>query len=129
MNSVPAQTRHSLLASATVAPRATAASVGRSPAAPVIAAITQSAGRCSSLDDRIRARGRLDPGSGERVLEFGITFRVGDAATRASSSRASLASALAFFGSGDRLDPIAARLALEQIDRAGADRAGRTETP
>ncbi len=40
----PAETRHSLLASATTAPRRTAASVGRRPAAPTIAAITQSAG-------------------------------------------------------------------------------------
>ncbi len=45
---LPAQTRHSLLASATMAPRSAAASVGASPAAPVIAAITQSAGRCAA---------------------------------------------------------------------------------
>jgi hypothetical protein len=44
----PAQTRHSLLASATAAPRRTAASVGPSPAAPTIAAITQSAGRSAA---------------------------------------------------------------------------------
>ena len=50
MNSAPAQTRHSLLASATVAPRSTAASVGFSPAAPLIAAITQSAGRSRRFD-------------------------------------------------------------------------------
>jgi hypothetical protein len=48
MNSPPAQTRHSLLASATVAPRSAAASVGARLAAPVIAAITQSAGRCAA---------------------------------------------------------------------------------
>ena len=45
MNNAPAQTRHSLLASATVPPRSTAASVGSSPVAPAIAAMTQSAGR------------------------------------------------------------------------------------
>ena len=45
MNRLPAQTRHSLLASASVAPRSIAASAGSSPAAPVIAPITHSAGR------------------------------------------------------------------------------------
>ena len=44
----PAQTRHSLLASATVAPRSAAASVGLRLAAPVIAAMTHSAGRCAA---------------------------------------------------------------------------------
>ena len=41
----PAQTRVSLLASATTAPRRTAASVASRPAAPTMADITQSAGR------------------------------------------------------------------------------------
>jgi hypothetical protein len=44
----PAQTRASLLASATMAPRSMAESVGASPAAPVIADITQSAGRAAA---------------------------------------------------------------------------------
>ena len=43
MNRSPAQTSASLLAKATAAPRRTASSVGGSPAAPTIAAITQSA--------------------------------------------------------------------------------------
>ena len=48
MNIAPAQTRHSLLASATVAPRLAAASVGFSPTEPLTAAITQSAGRSAA---------------------------------------------------------------------------------
>src|SRR5207342_1904958 len=48
MKKSPAQTRHSLLASATVAPRSTAASAGFNPAAPLTAAITQSAGRAAA---------------------------------------------------------------------------------
>ena len=52
MNTSPAQTRHSLLASATVTPRSAAAIAGFSPAAPLIAAITQFAGRCGRLDHR-----------------------------------------------------------------------------
>ena len=48
MNKPPAHTSISLLASATMAPRSAAASVGRNPAAPVIAPITHSAGRCAA---------------------------------------------------------------------------------
>ena len=55
----PAQTRHSLLASATVAPRSIAASVGFNPIAPLIAAITQSAGRCAASMQRVLARPQL----------------------------------------------------------------------
>ena len=46
--SAPAQTSASLLASATSAPRRMAASVGASPAAPTIAAMTHSAGRIAA---------------------------------------------------------------------------------
>ena len=67
MNSAPAQTRHSLLASATVAPRSIAASVGLRPMAPLIAAITQSAGRCAaSMQRRLAGRG-LDAGARQRA--------------------------------------------------------------
>ena len=65
MNIAPAQTRHSLLASATVAPRLAAASVGFNPTEPLIAAITQSAGRsAASISGGLAAR-RLDAGAGQ----------------------------------------------------------------
>ena len=48
MNTSPAVTRHSLLASATRRPCRTAAMVGRRPAAPMMPAITQSAGRSAA---------------------------------------------------------------------------------
>src|ERR1700733_3166936 len=48
MKKSPAHTRHSLFASATVAPRSTAASAGFSPAAPLTAAIIQYAGRAAA---------------------------------------------------------------------------------
>src|SRR6185437_15492508 len=48
VTSAPAQTSTSLLASATMAPRRTASSVGAKPAAPTIAAIIQSAGRAAA---------------------------------------------------------------------------------
>ena len=60
MNRPPAQTSVSLLASAMIAPRSAAASVGLSPAAPVIAPITQSAGPLRRLDHRAFARASLD---------------------------------------------------------------------
>ena len=48
MKSGPAQTRHSLFASATSAPRRTASIVGARPAAPTIADMTQSEGRAAA---------------------------------------------------------------------------------
>src|SRR3984885_11797495 len=48
MKKSPAHTRHSLFASATVAPRSTAASAGFNPAAPLMAAMTQSDGRAAA---------------------------------------------------------------------------------
>ena len=78
MNTAPAQTRHSLLASATVAPRLTAASVGfRSDRAadrghhPVGRTLRR-------LDHGGLAARSLDAGAGKRVLEFAIGRRIGD---------------------------------------------------
>ena len=48
VNTAPPETRHSLLARAMVAPCLTAASVGSSPSAPTMAAITSSAGRAAA---------------------------------------------------------------------------------
>ena len=78
MNRPPAQTRHSLLASATVAPRFAAASVGSSPAAPLIAAITQSAGRSAASTSASRPARRFDAGAGRAVLQFAIGGGIGD---------------------------------------------------
>ena len=74
-SSGPAQTRLSLLASATSAPRRTAARVGASPAAPTMADITQSAGRAPASSSAV------GPGA-----DF-------DARARESASRARLSSA------------------------------------
>ena len=68
MNRAPAQTRHSLLASATMAPRRTAASVGPQPGGADDAAMTHSAGRARRLDQPPRPGRDLDPAAGERVL-------------------------------------------------------------
>ena len=62
MNSEPADTRHSLVASATMAPRRTASKVAGRPAAPTIAAITQ------SLGDGGRADQSLGPAAASTLL-------------------------------------------------------------
>jgi len=88
-NNAPAQTKHSLFASATVAPRSAAASVGARLAAPVIAAITHSAGRCAASTIAcgpllLRCVSRK-PG-----LEFAVSAGSATTAKRAPSSRASV---------------------------------------
>ena len=65
MNRPPAQTRHSLLASATVAPRSTAASVGFSPTAPLIARHHPVGRPLRRLDQRVFAGGGLDAAAGQ----------------------------------------------------------------
>src|SRR6185312_9566093 len=95
MNRLPAQTRHSLFARATVAPRSIAAIVGLRPTEPLIAAITQSAGRSA---DSINAS---SPAAASiRVPESALlrsAYAVGSETTawRAPTSRAILPSAAA----------------------------------
>ena len=128
MNSAPAQTRHSLLASATIAPRSTAASVGRKPAAPVIAAITQSAGRCAASTSALLAGRRLDARC--RPARPSVRDRRPGPRPRRSARRARARAPqapAALLLRGHRLDAIARRARAEQVDGAGADRAGRAE--
>jgi hypothetical protein len=93
MKKSPAQTRHSLFASATVAPRSTAASAGFNPAAPLTAAMTQSAGRAAA------SMTALSPAPHSVRVPANAAFssesRSGSpmAANRAPNSRASFASA------------------------------------
>ena len=67
-----------MLASATIAPRSIAASVGLRPTAPLIAAITQSAGRSRGFEQRALAGRRLDAAAGQRLLQFAVGRRIGD---------------------------------------------------
>ena len=71
ISSGPAQTRHSLLARATMAPRRAAVSVGSSPAAPTIAAMTHSAGRRAAATTASR------PASMRRPVPANAFFRAG----------------------------------------------------
>ena len=105
MNSAPAQTRHSLLASAT---RRAALDGGQrrlEPAAPVIAADHPVGRTARGFGDRLRPGRRLDAAARERGFELAIGFRIGDRREiRAPNSRASLASAAALPVGRHRLD-------------------------
>ena len=61
-----------------MAPRSAAASVGLSPAAPVIAADHPISRTLGSLDQRALAGRRLDAGAGKRILELAIGRRIAD---------------------------------------------------
>ena len=120
MNMAPAQTRHSLLASATVAPRLAAASVGFEPDRAADRGHHPFRRPLGCLDHRGLAARSFDAGAGQRVLQFADRrCRSATAAKRAFRSRASLRELRAVAVRRHRLDPVAAVAALEQIDRAG----------
>src|SRR6185436_2819137 len=124
MNSAPAQTSVSLFASATIAPRSAAASVGLRPAAPVIAPITHSVGR---LDQTAFARPRRDSAPGQRRFEIAIASRIAHhRETRAQFARERGKRFGVRIGAHG-LHAKTGALALEQVDGAGADRTGGAE--
>ena len=127
MNSPPAQTSVSLLASATIAPRSAAASVGRSPAAPVIAPITHCAGRCAASTTALSPAAGLDAGAGQRALEFAIGGLVADRREARADLARQRGQRRGIGVRTDGLDPIAPALALDQIDGARTDRSGRAQ--
>src|SRR5262249_35227366 len=95
MNRPPAHTSVSLLASATIAPRSAAASVGLRPAAPVIAPITHSAGRSAASIKPLSPAAASIPVPASAPLRSPKAAGSATAAKRAPSSRASAASAAA----------------------------------
>ena len=74
----PAHTRASLLARPTYPPRRIAARVGASPAAPVIAAMVQSACSAAAATTASAPAATLDPGASEGVTQRSIGRVVGD---------------------------------------------------
>ena len=75
----PAQTRVSLVGQTRGGARASmAARVGCKPAAPTIEAITQSAGRAAASITARLTGGDFDTGARERLLEIGVSRRIGD---------------------------------------------------
>ena len=110
-----------------MAPRSAAASVGRKLVAPVIAAITQSAGRDAASTTASSPAPALDPGARERLFQIAMQRRVRDRRkTRADLAR-NCCERRDIAMRGDRLDTIAAALLFKEIDRRGADRAGGAE--
>ena len=101
----------SLLASATMAPRRAAARVGASPAAPTIAAITQSAGRRGGLDHRLGAGRDLDAGAGQRSLQRAIARGSATTASSRTRRRACSASSSTDVAGDQRLDRDSSRVA------------------
>ena len=124
MKKSPAQTKHSLLASATVAPRSTAASAGFNPAAPLTAAITQSAGRAAASMMALSPAPHSMPGAGQGVLQFGKTRGVGDRSESRAEFPGEFGQRFDIGIRGQRLDRIAVARAAQQIHGAVADRTG-----
>ena len=117
MKKSPAQTRHSLLASATVAPRSTAASAGFNPAAPLTAAITQSAGRAAASMIALSTRAAFGARAGQSVLQFAGRVGIGDGCKSRAELAGQLRQRLHIGIRGQRLDPVAVARAAQQIHR------------
>ena len=124
MKKSPAQTRHSLFASATAAPRSTAASAGFNPAAPLTAAITQSAGRAAASMMALSPAPHSVPRAGKRVLQFAKPRRIGDRGKPRVEFAGQLGQRLHIGVRGQRLDLITVARAAQQIHGAVADRTG-----
>ena len=78
MNTSPADTRHSLLASARRRPCRAASNVGSSPAAPTIAASTQSAGSAAAAMTAAGPAATLVAGPGKQRLELTVELWIAD---------------------------------------------------
>ena len=92
----------------------------------MIAAITQSAGRCAASITRLSPAAASMPVPASASFSSAIGCRIGDGGEAGTEVARDLRQRRRFVGR-HRLDAIAAVAALEQIDRAGADRAGRAE--
>src|SRR6202051_2593359 len=128
MKKSPAQTRHSLFANATVAPRSTAASAGFSPAAPLTAAMTHTARRAPTRRPR---RGQhhssfagteSDAGAGERVFQLGKARGIGDRGKSSAEFPGQFRQPLHVGMRGQRLDLVTVARGAQQIHGAVADR-------
>ena len=127
MKKSPAQTRHSLFASATVAPRSTAASAGFNPAAPLTAAITQSAGRAAASMIALSPAPHSMPRAGQRVSQSPSRPGSAIAANRAPNSFASFARPSTLVLAVRASIWYRSREAAQQIHGAVADRTGGTQ--
>ena len=127
MNMRPASTRHSLLASATRRPCETAASVGRSPAAPMMPATTQSAGRMAASASAAGTRSGLDAGAGETRLQRRVVPIVADHGHRRAMPHGQLGQRVDVAVAGQRYHLEHMGIAAHQVERAAPHRAGRAQ--
>ena len=124
----PAQTSASLLASATRRRGGSRPASAARPAAPVIAAMVQSAGSGGRLDHGLGAGGDLDAGAGQRLAQRGVAGRVGDhGAVRRCSAMACSASSAALRPATRARTRKRSGAASQQVDGLGADAAGAAQ--
>ena len=127
MNSAPAQTRHSLLASATVAPRSAAASVGSRLVGAGDRGHHPIGGPLRRLDDGRGTGGSLDAGAGKLGFEFAIRVGIGDGGKARAELARQARQRRGIAVRGHRRDAIAGGILPQQIDGARTDRAGGAE--
>ena len=84
-------------------------------------------GTLRRFDHRGGAGGRFDAGAGEFSLEFAIGIGIGYRGKARAEFARKTRQRRAIAMRGDRLDPVAAGIAPQQIDRARTDRAGGAE--
>ena len=127
MKKSPAQTRHSLLASATVAPRSTAASAGFKPAAPDTAAISQSAGRSAASTMALSPAPLAMPVPASAARSSSSLDCISDGHEARVEFLGQLDHAFDVAVGGQRLHLVPLGRGSQQIHGAVADRTGRTK--
>ena len=123
----PAETRHSLLASAVQVPCRTAASVGLRPAAPTIAAITQSAGRLAASISASAPAADLDAGAGKSGAEVGVATLIGDDGKLGPVLHGEFGETRGVAAAGQGHHRVGRWIAADEIEGVLADRAGGAE--
>ena len=123
----PAQTSASLLASATAPPRRIAASVDGRPAAPVIAAIVQSAGSAAAATTASAPPAVAMPVPASAARSVGMAGGIGDHGELGAERARLLGQQRRVAAADQRAHPEAVGLAGEQVDRLRADAAGAAQ--
>src|SRR5262249_53244254 len=123
MKMSPADTRHSLLASAVAVPCRTASSVGLSPATPTIAAITQSAGRLAASSS---ASSPLDASAGERSAKCRVAGWLRNHGELSAMQNGELGEPRGIVATSQSHNLMSPWIATDEVERALADGAGRT---
>ncbi len=127
MKAWPAQTRHSLLASATVRPSLTAAWVGRTPAVPAIPATTMSAGRCAASMTASSPAAARDSSPRQRIAQRRKAVRIGESGEAGANADRRCGERRDVPAARYRLDTKGSPLRLQDLHGGAADRARGAE--